>query len=183
VHGVTVFAQSVGPVGARAAEVLIVEVQTICWSPAQAVRTFPARGEAQDNVVPRLHLANALADPLDGPRTLVSEHGGQRHRVPLVPDDHVRVTYPRGDDTHQHLIRPRLLELEILDGEGLRFFVYYRGGYLQVNNTSRALPYTLEKYPTLLSPQESNDRRGRVRLLRPHGAAAGSSNRTRDPGL
>ena len=83
-------------------------------------------------MVPRLHLANALADPLDDPRTLVSEHGGQRHRVPLVPDDHVRVTYPRGDDTHQHLIRPGLLELEILDGEGLRFFVYYRGGYLQV---------------------------------------------------
>ena len=83
-------------------------------------------------MVPRLHLANALADPLDDPRTLVSEHGGQRHRVPLVPDDHVRVTHPRCDDTHQHLIRPGLLELEILDGEGLRFFVYYRGGYLQV---------------------------------------------------
>src|SRR5215210_8531485 len=75
------------------------------------------------------------------------------------------------------------LELEILDGEGLRYFVYYCGGYLQVNNTSRALPYTLEKYPTLLSPKESNDRQGRVRLLRTHGAAPGSSNRTRDPGL
>jgi hypothetical protein len=60
--------------------------------------------------------------------------------------------------------------------------VYYRGGYLQVT-TPPEIPYTLEKYPTLRSLQESNDRRGRVRLPRTHGVAPGSSNRTRDPDL
>jgi len=72
-----------------------------------------------------LHLANALADPLDYARALVPQYYRQRYRVPLVSDDQVRVANPRSNDAHQHLARPGFFELKLFYLEGPRLLPYH----------------------------------------------------------
>ena len=50
-------------------------------------------------------------------RALVPEHGRQRHRVPLVAADQIRVADPCRSDLDQNLVVAKLAELELLQNE------------------------------------------------------------------
>ena len=102
-----VFVIRVGAVGARAGEVLVVEVQAVGGFADQAVLAPAAREVAEAHGVPGSYLRYALADPLDDPRTLVAQDRRQRHRIPLVAHDQIRVAHPRADYPDEDLANAR----------------------------------------------------------------------------
>ena len=74
---------------------------------------------------------DALADRLDHARALVAEHGGRvAGRVGAAGRVEVGVADAAGGEAHQHLARPRPVELDVLDDERLGELLEYGGADL-----------------------------------------------------
>jgi hypothetical protein len=98
-------------------EVAPPEVMADPGATGRAGGTRPAGAKAHRHAVADPHLRHRRAHRLDHARTLVAEHRGQRHRVPLVADDQVGVADPAGRHPHQQLVAAQLVDLELLDRE------------------------------------------------------------------
>ena len=96
--------------------------------PGQALVAVAAeRRQAGDDMVADLDRADLAADLLDDARRFVAEHGGQRERIAAVGEVHVAMADPGGDGADQHLVRPGLADLDVLDRQRLADFAQYRG--------------------------------------------------------
>jgi hypothetical protein len=89
----------------------------------RALGTRAAAAVAHHDGVARPDPCHAVADLLDDAGALVPEHDRIALLVPrdLRPDAlhaQVGVADPAGDEPHQDLVRPRLVELDVLEGEG-----------------------------------------------------------------
>lgn len=69
-------------------------------------------------MVPGRHMRDTRADGLHDPRALVPEHDRRRERDGPVDDRQIAVAQPRGRDVDEHLPRPRIAHLEIVDHVG-----------------------------------------------------------------
>src|SRR3984957_20030269 len=92
-------------VGARAAEVVGVEVVAVDRHALHAAGTVPAGIGRQDDMVAGLDLGHAGPDSLDDAGPLVAEHDGVRNRVDLVVAHRdVRMADAGRDETNQNLV-------------------------------------------------------------------------------
>ena len=66
-------------------------------------------------MVAGLHVADELAHVLDDARRLVPQHARHGAGVGAVEEVHVGMAHARRGGAHEHLARPRLVDLHLLD--------------------------------------------------------------------
>ena len=95
------------------------------------MNALPAlRREQRDNVVAERDRADPLTDGLHDTRTLMSEHGGRvSRRIDSRSAVHVGVTHTTGDEPDQHLARPWVSQVQLLDDERTGELLQHRGAY------------------------------------------------------
>jgi hypothetical protein len=76
-------------------------------------------GEAADDVIARLNVGDLVADGLDDAGGLVAEDGGGGMRVGALYEVEVAVADAAGGGADDDLVGDRLVELDVLDREGL----------------------------------------------------------------
>ena len=89
-------------------------------TPANAHFALPAEhGKAADHVVARLHVADLVTDGFDDAGWLVAENRGRGQRVEAVNEVQVAVADTRRHGLDEYLVALRLVDVDILDGQGL----------------------------------------------------------------
>ena len=87
---------------------------------AEALRAGAAEaGQAGDDVIAHPHRGDIVAHRLDDAGALVAEHERaiERETAVAVDDMQVAVADAGGDGAHQHLAAPRLVDVDLLDGQ------------------------------------------------------------------
>ncbi|MBA8826801.1 hypothetical protein FHX42_004180 [Saccharopolyspora lacisalsi] len=92
-------------IGARTREVGLEEMVAVRGAAPDARAAAAARVEGEHDLIAGSDTGDAVTDGFRDPRTLVTEHGRQRHRVPLVADDQVGVAHAGSDHSHEDLTR------------------------------------------------------------------------------
>jgi hypothetical protein len=95
------------------------DLQAVALSAGQAVAALAAPRPADDDLVALLDLRHAVADRGDDARALVPEDTGEGEGERSLLRDGVGVADPAGHDLDEHLARERLVDLELLDVQGL----------------------------------------------------------------
>jgi len=86
----------------------------------QALLARPAEHrEARDHMIAGLHVRHQLADLLDDPGGLMSEHGRRGIWVQPIDEVEVAVADTRRRRVHEHFARHRLIDVNLLDREWL----------------------------------------------------------------
>ena len=120
-HRLAVARQARRPVGQIALVLLLANREAEIRARAEAVDALAAlRREERHDVVARLDGSDVGADALDDARALVSEHGRRvARRIGARRGVEIGVADAAGDEADEHLTRPRLREIDLLDDERL----------------------------------------------------------------
>jgi hypothetical protein len=100
--------------------------------------------QAGDDVVARLHGADFRADLLDDAGALVAQHRRQRVRVGALHEVQVGVAEAGGLGADQHLVRARLVDLDVFDLKRLAHFAQHGGFHAIAAAPTAAEPAKLQ---------------------------------------
>jgi hypothetical protein len=87
------------------------------WHVAPTIGAGAAPGERDDDVVARNEFRDARADRLDHSGAFVAVNRGIGRVVVTVATVQVGLAHAARHDPHQCLVRPRIGQLELVDGE------------------------------------------------------------------
>ncbi len=183
----TIARQARGAVGEVALVLLLADRQAQVGPRAEAVDALPALGREQgDRVVADRDRAHVRAERLHDARALVPEHGrGISGRIDPRSGVHVGVADAAGDEPDQHLARPRISQVQLLDDERTAELLQHRGAYL--HRRPSTLPLVRRSRRWRSSPDLRRCTWSQARSARRGGAAPEalwpeSSHRSRRPG-